>query len=349
MSRPRILVATPIGVRTGGPEACYQLAAMASELGWEAALLPINGYEGNVPEPEYGRYGCEIVGRLPPGSEAHVVVPELWPTAALRIGRHRTTMWWLSVDYSPLRSARRWVQRTQPDLHINGERSSGRGKGQIPLGRRPRHLASRTRLSAADFTMRRRSFLHAAQSYYALRFCSEVLNTRPVLMSDYLRPIDVPMTWRGGNGVVWFNGAKGREVIQELAKLAPDVVFKAIAGMSYDEVLDSLIQGSLYLEAGHLPGRDRLPREAARLGLPVIVLERGAGMKSGDFPHLENFRIPIAQGWKAEVIAKLRSTLHDPVAASAAQRKFQEWVGADRSRFRSEVSAWLDRVERLHE
>jgi hypothetical protein len=353
LTRPHILMAAAIGARTGGPEASHQLVATVRELGWDASLFPMRGYEGASPEPEYAAYECEVVQSVPDRGRYHVLIPEVWPTAAARFRRHRMSVWWLSVDNSPLHVARKWVEASQPIIGAVTENSAPRSEQELSLRQRTRltgrDVARRGKLLVAEKSVLGSRVSHMAQSAYSTAFCTQALRRDSSLVSDYLRPFDTSASWRGGDGTVWFNGAKGGALVETLRSLAPDVDFRPIVGMSYAEVLDSLSRGSAYLEVGHLPGRDRLPREAARLGLPVLVLGRGAGQFEQDFPHLGSHRIFVGPDWGQELVAKLRFVLDDPIAASESQSEFQSWVLGDRDRFRAEVSDWLGLVERLHE
>lgn len=349
MQLPRIFVADAIGARTGGPEACHQLVSTVNELGGEAVIFPLRGYEEAAPEPEYARYECDIVRRVPDRPRGHVVIPEVWPTAAARFRGHLMTMWWLSVDNSPLRVTSRWVNRHQPEVQAGGPREPALPQSiGIRLRTRVRDVARQTKLSAAEAAVKRSRVSHIAQSSYAAAFCRDAFNRCSPIVSDYLRPIDWSDNWAGGDGTVWFNGAKGRGLVTDLARRAPHIRFCPIEGMSFNEVIENLSRGSAYLEVGHLPGRDRLPREAARLGVPVVMLQRGAGQFADDFPYLDQTRVPVGHVWQNRLLRTLEGVLADPVEAAQDQKAFRAWVGCDRDRFLSEVSTWLTQIEELH-
>ncbi len=105
---------------------------------------------------------------------------------------------------------------------------------------------------------------------------------------------------------------------------------------------EALAEATVYVELGVPPGRDRLPREAAHFGTPVVLLCRGAAYCWDDFPLESNFRIADEPDWAAHMAPILREVVANPQQALDEQQPFREWVAGDRERYEAEVDHWLD-------
>jgi hypothetical protein len=141
--------------------------------------------------------------------------------------------------------------------------------------------------------------------------------------------------------VVLYNVVKSGTMIPEVMRLLPEVEFQPIQNMSFQEVAQALSTATLYLELGHLPGRDRMPREAAHFGTPVICLSRGAGYCWQDVPLPVDYRIPFREGWPEVAAAAIQRVLSDPDQAVADQRAYRSWVAGERDRYEKAIDEWL--------
>src|SRR5262249_24888912 len=64
----------------------------------------------------------------------------------------------------------------------------------------------------------------------------------------------------------------------------PDIPSCPIVGMSKDQVRDALSGAMIYVEFGHNPGNDRMPREAACVGCIVLAVALGGSAYFEDMP-----------------------------------------------------------------
>ena len=74
-------------------------------------------------------------------------------------------------------------------------------------------------------------------------------------------------------------GALGKQLVPILAERGHSVV-----GMTRSEVVSTLQGCGIYLDLGHHPGKDRMPREAALSGALTVVARRGSGAFFADVP-----------------------------------------------------------------
>jgi hypothetical protein len=182
-----------------------------------------------------------------------------------------------------------------------------------------------------------------SQSVYGQGFCRSVLGNPALPVTDYLRRPDVNVT-KGPDNVVLYNGAKGYSMVVRLKEMMPNVNFKPIERMSFQQVCEALASASMYVELGVPPGRDRLPRESVHFGTPVALLCRGSAYCWDDFPLPAEYRIPFVEDWEKQMVNTITKILNDPKAALKDQSQFAEWISNDKARYENEVDQWVSAV-----
>lgn len=368
MGSARFYVATALGERTAGPEALTQLVDALRRRGIEAYLVPMRSYRGRVNDPEYDIYDFEVRETVPRADDVHLVIPEVSPIESRRelsrVPAERTWMGWFSVNNSPDPRARYYrpserccstyppgfVPEEAPvvaDLGLGSAaagpfaswREASRRAGGSALDRLPAIA-----IEGASMRFARRlidsDIRFFAQAYYSQGFVREVLGRSATIITDPIRIVDVPARPRERN-VVLFNKAKSWSLVPEVMRLLPEVEFRAVEGMSFPQVAEALSTASVYLELGHLPGRDRMPREAAHFGTPVVCLARGAGYCWQDVPLPVGYRVSYRQGWPAKAAEAIARVLDDPLQAATDQEPYRAWVAGERERYEASVDDWL--------
>ena len=371
MSTPRVYVASPLGQRTGGPEALTLLVHSFRERGVEAYLIPMRNFRGKENHPEYGSYNVEIAQRIAHPERDHFVLTEVSPIESRRelqqVPDDHVWMLWLSVNFSPIPEARYYsatqedcaffplgVEKQLPDLwpYDDAPITTGAFRTLREAHRRTRLTGLQGIPSTAieavsiEYARRtsRRSINVGTQSYYGQSFVRRHLNRDAFIITDYPRPMPSLSDVKRQPNLVAYNGAKGQWKIRELRELLPDVEFLPLQGMSFEEVCRALATASVYVEIGHLPGRDRLPREAALLGTPTVLLARGAGFCWKDFPLGVDYRIPYTVDWAQHMAPVIQAALDDPATIRQVQEPFREWVAGEKARYAEAVDQWVERL-----
>ncbi|MBI1351798.1 MAG: hypothetical protein GC156_11850 [Actinomycetales bacterium] len=366
MATPVFYVASPLGERTAGPEALTQLVDAIRRRGVEAYLIPMRNYRGRRNDPEYDIYDFEVRESIQDPRSAYFVSSEVSPIESRRefrqVPAERTWMGWFSVNNSPDPRARYFRPSEQccspfPPGHVpetpSGPASWSLGvaaPGPFPIlkeaARRTGGWRNPRAWAIEDISMHyARSVIGSgvsffAQSYYAQGFVRQVLGAKAPIITDPIRVVEVSGGHRERD-VVLYNKAKSWSLIDDVARLLPEVRFRAIEGMSFQEVAEALSTATVYLELGHLPGRDRMPREAAHFGTPVVCLARGAGYCWQDVPLPVEYRVPYGEGWAAVAADAVRRVLDDPAHAAEDQASYRSWVAGERGRYEAAVDEWL--------
>lgn len=261
----KIIVCCSQGI-TGGPEVLHQLVDALRSYGHEANICyyPFD-QPFECPEP-YRRYNAPKTS-LTDQSGTMIVIPETATWIVKNIRNATCAIWWLSVDNYFRRggesSFRDFVVRWKTVL--DGRR--------LPL-------------------LRLRHCMHLAQSFYAKAYLAR-WQISSQMLTDYLAAehLQAKSPHNEKRNIVVYNPKKGASRTRALIRSNPNMEFIPIQNMNRQEVSTLLGAAKLYLDVGHHPGKDRLPREAALAGCCVITGRQGSARNADDVPIPEEYKI----------------------------------------------------------
>ncbi len=262
----KIFVAAPGNTVTGGPELLHQLVHELRGLG-QQAFICYTPFDKAFETPAAYRHYEAPQAAFEDAPGHLLIVPEVSPGLALSVRRARAAMWWLAVDGFLVRSG-------ESELKDRWRRLRYMLTGRRPWSFRPL-----------------RPLLHFAQSQYAVDFLrGHGIEAAP--LSDYLNaaheaPADAPPR----EAQIAYNPKKGKAVTAALMAAHPDLRFVPIANLSPAGVVDLLHRSALYIDFGHHPGKDRLPREAAMAGCCVVTGRRGSAANPVDIPIAQTYKL----------------------------------------------------------
>lgn len=185
--------------------------------------------------------------------------------------------------------------------------------------------------------------VHLTQSEYARQHVINTLGVEPLMVTDYInasfkdRPT-VPWGYR-----VAVNPVKGKHLIDEFKKQFPKIEVIELTGMTRDRAKEELAKSKVYIDFGHHPGRDRLPREAALLETVVMTTRLGSAKNDID--------IPIDDWYKFNDVSELGPKVNDIFdhfdAHQRMQANYRRDIWFQKVKFKSEVTALLQFSESL--
>lgn len=265
MSIQRIAVLCPGGIVSGGPEVLHQLVDCLRSFGIEAAIA-YYPFDAQHSKPDaYQHYDAPMCNFVD-STTTLFVIPESSTWLTKLISKAQVAIWWLSVDN--YLCAKRESQFRDMWVRVKSLRNV-----RVPLWRLKAHL-------------------HFVQSEYASRFLKSA-GLRSEFLTDYLSASHflgaTDETIRGD--VIAYNPLKGRERTTALIAALPDFQFVPIRGMSPAQVAALLHRAKIYIDFGHHPGKDRLPREAAMAGCCVITNRRGSARFFEDVPIPDKYKL----------------------------------------------------------
>lgn len=269
----KIIAICPGNTVTGGPEAMHYIVHVLRKIGLNAEIcyFPIDqtfmtpeayrGFDVKVSKYE------DLAGNL-------IIFPETLPMEALKVQHAQAAIWWLSID------------------HFTGYKNESATRDRfnylklIAKGLRPfRGVKSMSRV------------LHFSQSHYA----SLWLTAAGFASYEMYEPINqVYLDQASGiscnNRIdqILYNPSKGKKLVDTLIKRYPQFKFIALQKMSRNELVALYSCSKLYIDFGHHPGRDRIPREAAVLGCCLITGRKGSASNAIDIPIDNRYKLDTA-------------------------------------------------------
>lgn len=342
----RVGIICPKGAKTGGPEALHQLCDSLTRIGVDAKLINLG--EEVEPVQEYAQYEAPWGDREELDQLDYLVIPE----TALRVPKFvdrnfhgKYIVWWLSVDNADEKCAHNFERKTFPisrewPSEVQVRKLSALGN-QIAKWR-----DTSKKFVTGNRRLRLENAYHIAQSHYAQKFLIESHSLESMVVSDYVRKVveNAPLE-RPGQITVVYNPAKGGTLVDAVKKSSKSSIsYIPLSNMSGQEVRKTMQIAHLYLDLGHFPGRDRMPREAISLGCPVVIAARGAGRYFQDFPLADKFKINLATQTPEAVAKRIEEILAEGNSVVGQQSEFYKFVESDRTRFDQEVEAWVSQL-----
>lgn len=312
---------------TGGPLAIHQAASKVKAHGGDAGILYIkNGKPHKAFDLCDGRIvskigvlgSFKISGQLKafgfPTRESfsrhdHFIVPEVLPDIAyqlLRFGCQNVSLWWLSVDNFPLSK-----------LHtLQNQR----------LMRECRHLCQSE--YAADFVRR-----HGASSVSMLS--DEIdLQTNEALS---------PISKRTNDLCFLPNKSAGADELLE--QLSQEFSIVQLKNMNRSQITETLLDTKIFLDFGHHPGKDRVPREAALCGVIPVVRAEGAARFEQDVPLPKELLIESRAFFDGpEFASRLHNILNNAEEFDEALGRYRAKIASEKQTFDSEIQALISNL-----
>lgn len=306
---------------TGGPELLHQFAARIRACGNEAMMY----YPGRTPVdpvvPRYREYGVNFTRTLKQATSDDVlVVPETMTGELFTRPDMRRCLWWLSVD------------------NFLAATTATKRKAKIRrfLGLDPVYRFGMTGIH------------HLAQSHYAIDFLRSHGVTNVQYLSDYLNPAFMQAATASSRiraDRVLYNPKKGIDFTRKLMAAAPDIDFVPIENMTPAQIAELLQSSKVYIDFGHHPGKDRMPREAAICGCCIITGRDGAAGFAEDLPIPAEFRIERRDERIGEIIARIRLCINDHDVQASRFAGYREFILAEPARFGEQVQSFLDNLQ----
>lgn len=340
----RYIIYCPLGVATGGPEALHQLCHYINLLGEQAYLLPID--RSVQAHPQYEHFQAPIISEDELTKRDILIVPETQlriPEKILKSVNPKIVLWWLSVDNCNFAKSWKFEEKTFPiRRHLWKYRKDRKSPAQLA------YLLLRSLLIKSKVknlqSIEVEKCLHLTQSEYARVFLKEQLSQESVMVSDYISaPVNShPQSANETKNIISYNGNKGNLFVECLFGLLPEFEFIAIKNMSHGQALEILRNSALYLDFGHFPGKDRIPREAILQRTPVLLANRGAVRNEMDFRIPRDYKIDLNSTSTISVAEKIRLIVETRNETLRDQQIFHEDCIKSESNFRIEVKTFLD-------
>ena len=247
--------------------------------------------------PAFEKYQVPYVkySEIKDDKENLLIMPEPYLPESIRFKHIKKVIWWLSVDsfkeYATLKDAYQNFSKLQF------------------LVRLPRFLMNPTKIA-------KKTKYHLCQSQYAVDFVKGlgIAEENIAFLSDYLNDTyldDSEVDFTNRKNVVLYNPRKGAAYTQKLLEHAPDLPWKPIRNMTTEEVRQCMLESKVYIDFGHHPGKDRIPREAAISGCCIITGRNGSAANEEDVPLGDDYKFHAVEANIPAIIERIRMCLKD--------------------------------------
>jgi hypothetical protein len=290
-----IYIICPANHSTGGTEVLHQLGYKLKLLHWNVRICYLNTEDSKSPVcDEFLKYNVPYCEKIDDRPHNVVIIPEIYISVLQQIDYCKKVIWWLSVDNA---------QYSMADENIFKKDTS---------------------------------ILHLAQSQYAMEFLQKEMGIeshRLYYLSDYINS-DFLLSSLGNNqkareNVVLFNPSKGiSETAHLIAVSDAAVSWRALRGLSSEQMCSVLQQSKVYIDFGNHPGKDRIPREAALCGCCVLTNKKGSAANSVDVPIPEKYK------FQEETPSEIYSAIKEFVANYESEKEnYRDYVYAIQNEF----------------
>ena len=232
----------------------------------------------------------------------HFVVPESMPTLAyalIEMGCPNVYFWWLSVDNFPLSDAK--LLSTQTIM---------------------------------------RTCVHLCQSHYASDYVMKNGGSQTLMLSDVTeieeQGLEDNPNERRYDFAYLPNKAQGAEGL--IRSLDAKYLGIPLQKMSRAEMAATLRNTKIFVDFGHHPGKDRVPREAVICGaLPIIRREGAAGFFE-DVPVPDALLVDTEAFFNFDTFEKRFSQVHSELTVWRGKLAgYRAWISQEDQRFEDEI------------
>lgn len=190
--------------------------------------------------------------------------------------------------------------------------------------------------------------LHIYQSEYAHRFLIDTLKIENVLeITDYVNDDFLNCDISGKRDqIVLYNPVKGMEFTEKLIRLAKDLTFIPITGMTRAQIIGLMRRSMVWIEFGSFPGKDRLPREAGACGMCVVTGTHGSARYHKDLAIPDEYKFPDTNNADlGPIIEKIRTIMADFESHSKDFDGYRKRLKQEKQQFESGIRELVEHFE----
>ena len=275
--KSKIYILCPASIPTGGPESIHLLCEKLLENGLNAYIVynhhsypggrghPGHGvidrsyvwdkYIGKEGKhPEYKKYNTQSIDHIEDNKNNLLISPEIFLNSLEKFNNIQKSIWWLA-------------SRIEDDGVYNPNKWFNSDE----------------------------NVYHFHNSYFA----EYMLRSLPYFSDSNIYQLQTYVNSDFGNSnnkknIISYNPKKGFEYTKQIIENCDrKIEFQPIENMERGEVIQTLQHSKVYIDFGHHPGRERMPREAALCGCCIITGFRGSSQFFKDVPIPSQYKFCI--------------------------------------------------------
>lgn len=320
----KVLVVCPGNAMTAGPEALHQLVERMNALGQPCAMV-YHPFSLTFATPQaYQKYNV-IVEKYDDKPGNLILFPEIFTKLALQTHGAQAAIWWMSVNnFTGIRYEKPW----RDTLRF----LKNKIKGRIPW-------------QGIDAL---RGLQHFAQSHYAMLFLKgHGINSMPLsdpipfyTDASYLEALPTQLAQAQRINRIFYNPHKGASVTMRLKAAFPAWDFMPLSGYNRQQLAQHFLSGKVYVDFGHHPGKDRLPREAALHGCYVITGRYGSTANDVDVPVDPRYKLdPRTPHFLADFEREVQRIFNTTAESQSDLLAYRRTIADEPANFDAQITA----------
>jgi hypothetical protein len=286
-----IVIFAPSGVLKGGGESLILLLNNLKQRNIPASIQYVSNEQSWNALRDF-----DAKGKL-------LIFPEIYITKASSIMNAHAAIWWLSVDNFTYKK------------HASVLRDMFTYYKNVLRGRRPLRIGKTLH-----------PLIHFCESHYAIAYLKSF-----GINSIYLPRLLGNIFYQSSDAVskekiIACSRRKGRLYLDKVIKEFSDFDFIFLDNLSEEDVYKVLARSMVYLDLGHFPGSERLPREAVMLNNFVLINNVGAAQNFQDFPLPSQFKLNVNSPDFYSNLRKLLNQIFDNEISFSEMYEFQQSI-----------------------
>jgi hypothetical protein len=322
----KIYLVCPANFATGGTEVIHQLAYKLNSLGFKYVYL--NYINANHTDPvhySFKKYKIHYTDQVEDHIDNLLIVSEIHTDVLFQYKSIQKSIWWLSVDNYLIKKLNTSFSHLLKKLII---------KRQFSI---PKKMFNFMKKNDNEI-------FHFYQSEYARQFLEKNgVTSNYAYLSDYLsstffnnQPIEFTIEKR--EDIIVYNPLKGLEFTQKLISLKPKLQWIPIQKMTPEQVRLLLSKSKVYIDFGHHPGKDRLPREAAISGCCIITGKKGSAGNQIDINFSEDYKFDEKSDSPVSILDKIEFCLTNYPKAIKDFSEYRKKIATEEKLFEQSIS-----------
>lgn len=301
----KFYILAPANIVSGGPELAHQMCAELNSINHEAYMyyyyIDVKGPADAPCVEKFLKYNTKSVTDHSKVDLADnvVIVPEGMPERIFTFKNAKKVLWWMSVD----------------NFYANG--------GKLD-------------------EVRDEVYLHLVQSKYAEDHLLKngIDSSRICTVSDYISDaygkFILPPEYR--KNMALFNPKKGLDDIRNLIQeTINDIEWVPLMNLTEDQMVAFMQMAKVYVDFGHHPGKDRIPREAAMCGCVVVTNRKGSAKFYEDVPIPDMYKVDTDNCSLETQIELIKFICDNYKNCFAECAEYRNAIGDEREKFHQEV------------
>ncbi|MCW3160314.1 hypothetical protein [Chryseobacterium oryctis] len=290
-------IVCPANYASGGPEDLHQMGLALKEFGQKVYMHYLNYDVEKYSSPvhkEYEHYQIPYTQNVENSPQNIIIFPEtfsifIWEKKYSKIQK---VIWWLSVS-NFFTSLKAWEENFKKKPITFKQKILGRIK-----------LPSLENIKKAKVN-------HLAHSHYSVEFLQK--NNIQIIgkISGYME--DMFLTEKNytlqKQDIVTYNAVKNKDFLENIKKITPEINWIPMINMTLEEVANCMKAAKVYVDFGHHPGREKMPREACLLDCCLIIGKEGSAFYKEDVPIKDEYHFDKTEKNIPLIIEKIKDCL----------------------------------------